>query len=251
MNYQIPNYLSPTVLIGALATTAAILFGINKALHLAGWPAAERRRAVRNSSVLLGTLFIAALVPSWLGFYDTPLFGLPTIQYGMMIPLVAGVMLFRGSATLRRIVEAVPQSWLVSLQVYRTEGVIFLVLYATGHLPGVFAWPAGAGDILVGLLAPVVGFAYARDSRGASGWVRAWNLFGIADFIVGVTIGFLTTPGPLQKLSLDAPNKLITEFPLVMIPVFIIPLSTLLHLASLTKVQQRQIEPEVRHSLLA
>jgi hypothetical protein len=251
MNNLTPNYLLPSVLIGALSTTTAILFGIHKALQLAGWPTSERKRAVWNSTLLLGAWFIAALVPSWLGFYDRPLFGLPTIQYGMIIPLIVAVMLFRGSATLRRVVEAIPQSWLVCVQVYRTEGVIFLVLYATGHLPGVFAWPAGAGDMLVGLLAPVVAIAYARHSRSASVWVRAWNLFGIADFVVAVTIGFLSTPGPLQKLSLEAPNKLITAFPLAMVPAFIIPLSILLHLASLTKVGQRQIEREVRDPLLA
>jgi hypothetical protein len=251
MNYPVPNYLLPTVLIGALSTTAAILFGIHKALQLAGWPASERKRAVRNGSLLLGAFFIAALAPSWLGFYATPLFGLPTVQYGMLIPLIAGVMLFRGSATLRRVVEAVPQSWLVGVQTYRLEGVIFLILYATGYLPGVFAWPAGAGDMLVGLLAPVVGAAYARQPRSTAGWVRAWNLLGIADFVVAVTIGFLSTPGPLQKLSLEFPNVLITAFPLAMVPVFIIPLSILLHLASLTKVRQGQIERAVRDPLLA
>ena len=251
MNDLTPNYLSPSVLIGTLSTITAILFGIHKALQLAGWPASERKRAVWNSTLLLGAWFIAALVPSWLGFYDRPLFGLPTIQYGMIIPLIVAVMLFRGSATLIRVVEAIPQSWLVSVQVYRMEGVIFLVLYATGYLPGVFAWPAGAGDMLVGLLAPVVGLAYARHYRSAAGWVRAWNLLGIADFVVAVTIGFLSTPGPLQKLSLDAPNKLITAFPLAMVPAFIIPLSILLHLASLTKVRQRQIERELRDPLLA
>src|SRR5258708_35159518 len=132
MNYLITNYLLPSVLIGTLSTTTAILFGIHKALQLAGWPASERKRAVWNTTVLLGTWFIAALVPSWLGFYDRPLFGLPTVQYGMMIPLIAGVMLFRGSATLRRVVEAVPQSWLVCLQGFRMEGVGFLILFSTG-----------------------------------------------------------------------------------------------------------------------
>jgi hypothetical protein len=251
MNYLIPTYLSPTVLIGSLVTTAAIVFGVHKALQLAGWPDSERKRAVWSIAALLGTFFIAALVTSWLGFYDRPLFGLPTIQYGMMIPLIAGVVLYRRSATLRRVVEAVPQSWLVGVQVYRTEGVIFLVLLATDHLPGVFAWPAGAGDMLVGLLAPVAAAAYARNSHSGTGWVRAWNLLGIADFVVAVTIGFLSTPGPLQKLSLEAPNKLITAFPLAMVPVFIIPLSILLHLASLTKLRKRQIERELRDPLLA
>jgi hypothetical protein len=80
----------------------------------------------------------------------------------------------------------VPQQWLVSVQLYRALGVIFLILYATGKLPGQFAWPAGVGDIAVGLLASVVGLAYARAPHKAGGLVAAWNVLGILDLIVAV-----------------------------------------------------------------
>jgi hypothetical protein len=136
---------------------------------------------------------------------------------------------------LRRVVEAVPQQWIVSLQVYRPIGAIFLVLYAAGRMPGQFAWPTGVGDVIVGLLAPVVGIAYARRSQSAAGLVRAWNLLGVGDLIVALTTGFLTSPSPLQMLAFDTPNVLINAFPLAMIPVFLVPLSILLHLASLKK----------------
>jgi hypothetical protein len=56
-----------------------------------------------------------------------------------------------------RIIDAVPQQWLVSVQFYRALGVIFLILYAGGKLPGLFAWPAGVGDVIVGVMAPVIG----------------------------------------------------------------------------------------------
>ena len=56
---------------------------------------------------------------------------------------------------------------------------------------------------------------------------------GIADLVVAVTTSFLTSPSPLQLLALDRPNELIAAFPLALIPVFLVPLSVLLHLASL------------------
>jgi hypothetical protein len=68
--------------------------------------------------------------------------------------------------------------------------------------------------------------------------VRAWNLLGIADLVVAMATGFLTSPSPVQLLALDRPNELISAFPLVMIPVFLVPLSLLLHLASLEKLGQ-------------
>ena len=39
---------------------------------------------------------------------------------------------------------------------------------------------------LVGLLAPFVALAYARDPSGSAGWVLAWNVLGIADLVVAV-----------------------------------------------------------------
>ena len=183
---------------------------------------------------------MAALLPSWLGLYRTVSLEAPTIQYGLLIPIIVGVVLFRASRTLRRIVDAVPQQWMVNVQVYRVEGLIFLVLYATGRLPGVFAWPAGVGDILVGLLAPLVGVAYARKARNATGWLRAWNLLGIGDLVVAVATGFLSSPSRLQMFAFGNPNELITAFPLVLIPVFLVPLSILLHVASLNKLRQRK-----------
>ena len=63
----------------------------------------------------------------------------------------------------------------MSIQVYRALGLIFLVLYAEGRLPGAFALPAGCGDVLVGLLAPIVGIA----SRGNGVDRPAWSEPGI------------------------------------------------------------------------
>jgi hypothetical protein len=87
----------------------------------------------------------------------------------------------------------------------------------------------------VGLLAPAVALAFAHDPRGHSRTVALWNMFGIADLIVAVGTGFLTSPSPFQMLALDRPNELISAFPLVLVPTFLVPLSVLLHLASLTK----------------
>lgn len=238
MNYPVPGYLLLNVLGGTVAVVAAILFGLSNALKRAQWPISERKQAVRGVAVVLLSWLVATLSLAWLEFYRGAPFRTPTIQYGLLIPIIAGVVLYRVSRTLRRVVEAVPQQWLVSVQVYRVVGAIFLVLYATGRMPGLFAWPAGVGDVTVGLLAPVIGFVYARRSRSAAGLVRAWNLLGIADLIVAVATEVLTAPSRLQMFALGAPNQLISAFPLVMVPVFLVPLSILLHLASLKKLRQ-------------
>jgi hypothetical protein len=68
--------------------------------------------------------------------------------------------------------------------------------------------------------------------------ISAWNLFGHTDLVVAMTAGFLTSPSPFQLFAFDLPNELISEFPLVLVPVFLVPVSVLLHLASLTKLRR-------------
>ncbi len=225
-----------TIVITSVAVVATLLIGLRRAL---------RGAAFWGLAALLVTWFLAAFLTVRLGLYQGSLSRIPTIQYGLLIPIAAGVVLFWRWPVLRRVVESAPQEWIVSIQVYRALGLIFLVLYAEGRLPGAFALPAGCGDVLVGLLAPIVGIAVARQWRGSTSLLRAWNLLGIADLVVAVSTGFLSSPSPFQMLAFDRPNELITAFPLAMIPVSLVPLSILLHLASLHKL--RQTEAGLRH----
>jgi hypothetical protein len=157
-----------------------------------------------------------------------------------MTPIVIGVLAFFSWPLLRRIVASVPNTWLVGVQFYRVLGVIFVVLCAGGHLPGIFALPAGLGDTLVGILAPFAAVSLARSPKTSANRARLWNLLGIADLIIAVTLGFLTSPSPLQMFAFDRPSGLIAMFPLSLIPVYAVPLSILLHLASLQKLRQEQ-----------
>jgi hypothetical protein len=248
MNSAILDYLPTYVLGGCVATVAAVLIGVHRGLKGAGWPDGDRKTAIRSIATLLIVWFFAELGPAWLGLYRGTASGIPTIQYGMLIPLVVAIVLFWRWHLLRRVIEAVPQTWMAGVQFYRVLGVIFLALYAAGRLPGVFAQPAGIGDIVTGLLAPVVGIAYVRTPQVMASWLRAWNLFGICDLIVAVTTGFLTSPSPMQMLAFANPNKLVGAFPLVMIPVFLVPLAVLLHLASLKKLSRSETSLATRRA---
>jgi hypothetical protein len=42
-------------------------------------------------------------------------------------------------------------------------------------------------------------------------------------------MGLLTSPGRLHLFALDAPNQLVSAYPLVMIPTFGVPLALILH----------------------
>ena len=228
----IPTYLPYYVLIGAIGIIGTILFGLHNALAQADWSKHDRASAFRLFAVTLISWFLVALALGLAGAYKAAPDRIPTIQYGIFIPFLIGASLIWRSPAVGRIIDAVPQPWIIGVQLYRALGVIFLILYVTDKMPGLFAWPAGVGDVIVGLLAPVVALAYARDARNA-GRVTAWNVLGILDLVVAITTGFITSPSPL--FSYEPPNELIAIFPLVLIPVYLVPLSLLLHLASLAK----------------
>jgi hypothetical protein len=245
----IPVYLPYYVLAGSVGIVAAILLGLRRALSMAGWSSRDQGRAARISAVILIGWFGAAIALGSLGVYRGGSDRVPTIQYGLLVPILIGALLILRSSTVARVLDAVPQHWLIGVQSYRALGIIFLILYGAGKLPGLFAWPAGLGDVLVGVLAPVVALAYARGPRENGDLVLAWNIFGIIDLIVAVTIGFTTSPSPLQLFAFDLPNGLISAFPLVLIPTYLVPVSVLLHLASLVKLHRNVRRMEAQRSM--
>ena len=223
---------------GAVAMMAAVLIGVNAALKRSDWSAAEQASSMRIVAVVLIGWFALAAVLSWFGVFAGTLDRAPTIEYGLFIPIIVGVVLMWRSEFVARLIDIVPQQWIVGVQLYRALGVIFLIQYALGHMPGLFALPAGIGDVAVGLLAPVVASRYARNPQAHAGEVRTWNLLGIADLVIAVGTGFLTSPSALQMFAFDNPNTLISAFPLVLVPVYLVPLSILLHVASLKTLRQ-------------
>jgi hypothetical protein len=72
--------------------------------------------------------------------------------------------------------------------------------------------PGRLGDVAIGFAAPFV-------ARGASRSRLIWfNIFGILDLVVAVTVGFLAGQGPLQVLHVAPSTLALTELPLALNP---------------------------------
>lgn len=128
-----------------------------------------------------------------------------------------------------------------AIQAWRFAGFGFLALYAYDILPGVFAWPAGLGDIAIGLTAPWMALALVRDPNFASSRsFILWNLFGILDLVVAVGAGALGS-----VLALGVTTAPMARLPLVLIPAYFVPLFVMLHLATLFRVR-RMTRPDDR-----
>jgi hypothetical protein len=230
---SIPTYLPFTVLAGCVATIVAAVVGVSRTVMRSNWSEQQRKRTVQAATAVLAGWFVIALALAIGGVYSAATSRIPTIQFGIAVPLLIGCLLIWRWPAVSRLIDAVPRQWVIAIQFYRVEGVTFLLLYAGHLLPGVFALPAGLGDVAVGLLAAAIGIGATGGRQLNSRTVLRWNLLGIADLIVALTTGFLTAPSAFQMFAFDHPNELISMFPLVLIPTFLVPFAILLHIISL------------------
>jgi hypothetical protein len=225
-----------------LAIHAAILAGLWLGLQRTGF-SPGKSAAIWLAVAVPFTLWLAVVWSLALNGVFQPLPGvarLPRLPVAVFLPLIVALPLLLRSGSIAAVLDAMPLAWLVALQLYRVFGGIFLVNWAHGVAPGLFAWPAGTGDMLTGIMALPVALALASGSAGGRRAALLWNIFGITDLAVAVTLGFLSTPGPLQQFGFDIPVALVATYPTVLIPAFAVPSSILLHALSLRQLSRRR-----------
>lgn len=127
---------------------------------------------------------------------------------------------------------------LTAMQAWRIIGVMFLVLMTFRLLPGVFAWPAGIGDLIVGAYAPFVVLWISRRTAGWRKHVVLLNVLGLLDFIGAIGGGVLSGDSPIGILRGDVTANVMQQLPLSMIPTFAVPFWIILHIVSLMKVRK-------------
>lgn len=193
------------------------------------------------TSAFLTAWVLLALYLGNLNFFqinrNTPL--PPPIGAGTLVPVIIGYLAFRYSATFRQLIFKIPQTWMIGLQAYRVlGGVVFLILYGQGLLPGVFALPAGIGDTLTGGSALLVAYFCYKQTSWARKAAILWNWVALIEMLMLVPLGILSSPSRVQILALDGPNFLTTAWPTVLAPTFHVPLGLLMHIYSLAALKQ-------------
>ena len=217
----------------AATAAVAVVYGAVAALVVRAPARAVARRTV--VAELTGWLAVAVALGAAGAFAAERHRLLPGIVLGIAVPIASGLWLQARPGRVRELVEAVPLRSLIAVQTYRIAGVVFLLAWATGWMPAAFALPAGLGDIAIGLAALPTA-ARADDPRGR-GACLVWNLAGLLDLVAAIALGALSSPSPFEALASGHPNDLISRLPFVLIPVFAVPLSILLHAAALRRLR--------------
>ena len=163
------------------------------------------------------------------------------------VPVLVFLLAYGTLSRFRSFVLAQDIAQLTSLQHWRVVGFGFLLLYAHDALPALFAFPAGVGDVLVGLAAPLIVTRLARDPRFQhSRRFVTYHVLGLLDFVVAVGASALASgafpaiwAGPLTSAPMEV-------WPLILFPAFIVPIFIMLHLSVFLKLRALRREADSR-----
>ena len=147
------------------------------------------------------------------------------------------------SENFRQFVYSLNPRTLTLLQSWRIAGYAFLVLYAYGILPGIFALPAGWGDIFIGATAPLIALGFTGTNH-RKGYIL-WQVLGITDLVTAVTLG--TTARLVSPQA--AATSAMTELPLSLIPTFGVPLFLIFHIICIAQARRWNENPRFAEQL--
>jgi hypothetical protein len=249
------TYSFPVIAASGAPSAASRLF-IHILIALGLWLGLERtgltpaqRRNVWLAVMIPFTLWLAVIWAAAIngvfraGISPIPI---PLTPLAIFLPVIIGAPILLRSRRLGEVLDAMPATWLIALQVYRVLGSVFLIGWAGGTVPGIFGLPAGIGDVITGLLALPVAISVAAGTIEGRRAAIAWNTFGLLDFTVAVSIGLVTSPGPLQLIVPSISNAQLGTYPSVLVPAFAVPSSILLHVLSLRQLYRRSRPAETR-----
>jgi hypothetical protein len=215
-------------LIGGIELTMSAAVLIAALSIVMGQRTAQR---VTYSAILAGWFVVVVILAAAGALQYEHGIGTPGVGLAVVVPIGLMWLALMRVRSLRDKLDHAPLATVVGVHVVRVLGVSFLILRASHRLPAPFAPVAGWGDIITGIAAIPVAWLVYRQAQGWRGALIAWNLFGLADLVAAVSLGVLSSPGPLRRIFAEPGTGLMSTLPWLLIPGFIVPLLAMTHLA--------------------
>jgi hypothetical protein len=238
--YDPPGYLWALTIAGIIAILAATCIVLYGGAVRAGLGRRRSALLAAGAAVVLGGWCTASAVIAGYGWYHTRLgHGVPW----MPVAVIGFFGLVLALSRIPVVARALSTPGMVSrLELPHTfrmlDGAAFLIIMALGHLPALFALPAGLGDIAAGIAAPLAAHRLAQGTgRRAALW---FNAFGMTDLVTALTLGAVTAYQLIQVTPSGAP---ISELPLALVPTVGVPLLFAVHITSVSALARARRAP--------
>ncbi|HUJ95159.1 MAG TPA: hypothetical protein VLW84_07850 [Terriglobales bacterium] len=185
---------------------------------------------------LIAAWFAFSLTASALHLFNTDPSRPPlALLLSVLVPLTAFFTWYGSSKPFREFVHSLNPRTVTLIHSWRVVGYTFLVLYTYHILPGIFALPAGWGDIAIGATAPFVAFKLANPNHRTSFIV--WQLLGMTDLVLAISLGALSRFIVTESASAISTAPM-SVLPLSLIPTFGVPLLLILHIISIAQARR-------------
>ena len=192
------------------------------------------RRAARNS------LAVTTLAAVWIalqsaislsGVYRVTNTLPPRLFLGAIFPPLLTILLLCVTPAGRAFLRSLDLKWCVLIHTVRilVELTLF-ALFRAGEVPRLLTFEGGNLDILIGLSAPVIWWAFTRGKLGRRG-LLLWNTVALLSVANAVVRALLSAPFRFQRFAFDQPTVAILHFPFVLLPAFVVPAVLLCHAA--------------------
>ena len=239
--YDPPGFLWGMAIAGIVAILAATCVVLYGGAVRAGLGRPRAGLLTGGAAAVLGGWFTASAVIADHGWYHTRLgHGVPWMPVAVVGFLGLLLALRRIPVVARALAAPGMTSRLELPHSFRAvDGVAFLLIMALGHLPALFALPAGLGDIAAGIAAPLVARKLAQGTGRRT--ALRFNAFGLTDLIVALTLGAVVA---YQLIHITPSGAPISELPLAVVPTVGVPLLLALHITSVTALVRPRRTPQ-------
>lgn len=206
--------LSTVVLLSALASGPFYMFGT---YYFTGV-------GVRHALIMVAGLFVFAAASLWFVLWGQFMFDNRLVMPTVMLTFLAIPPLIVLAFPQFIVPKGLDLGWLMGIQAFRIVGGLYLLEHFRGNIGTVFAYWAGIGDVITGLLACFL-LLQLWQTGVMSQRLAFWTIvFGLADFGWAYGIGVLSFETPMQVFAsgeLHATHL----FPIALIPFLLAPIA--------------------------
>jgi hypothetical protein len=197
--------------------------------------AADRQNKIFKNVIIGLTLWMVMLsILSITGFFSDFSGFPPRFIIIVLVPMITLVWSLLISKTTKQLLTLIPPQTIINLQVFRVFVEILLwMLFIQNLLPIQMTFEGRNFDIIAGITAPLVAYLAYSKNLLSKNMVIAWNFICLGLLLNIVLIAIFSMPTPFRYFMNEPSNTIVTEFPIIFLPGFLVPLAYGLHFLSI------------------